>query len=444
MVPNASVQLFSLPRKDLIAQTTAGEDGAFRFPSVGPGEYILAPAAEGYLPPDPLLPLRVTVDDTNVQVEVPMTKAATIAGLAFDSSGEAMRGARVVLTPKVALAAQVDENGAYAIAAVPPGRYRVTIFPGAASTPFLPTRFPERLAIAAGDFRSGVDFLVDNAASTSVSGKVTGIPAAWKARSVSLTLLSDGLDEAPIAIVRSDSEGQFQFDKIPPGHYWLSAAGPTLRGGAFYSILGDDPRFALQQVVVGSEPVEDVDVPLQLGNTIDGLVKADQPDCLKGAAVMLETPDSVPVAVRPWSTVAAGGSFRIANVAPDRYRVIVERLKAGCYAMDSPAIPPGRDAHVEIRVSDHTGEINGRSRSVVAIAPLDASGDTRANEVQLARPDENGWFRFAQLPPGPYRLLKVSGERTSEYLDPLFWKEHEAESKALTLLPGLPAQVDLR
>ena len=117
--------LVSLTPADLLAVTNA--KGAFSFPSVSAGTYLLTASATGYASGSATI--TVTAGHTaNINLHlVSTTPGGAVQGMVKSSaSGKAVAGATVALGPGI-LATITDSTGYYAFPSVAPGAYTLTV-----------------------------------------------------------------------------------------------------------------------------------------------------------------------------------------------------------------------------------------------------------------------------------------------------------------------------
>jgi protocatechuate 3,4-dioxygenase beta subunit len=227
-------------------------DGEFVFPHLEPGSYRLGTNKLGYLPTPGVETLIILKEgETRENIDLTMTRGATLAGRVFDQSGQPLRnigvgalqvveGTRTRLVPSVATD-QTNELGEFRVQSLLPGRYvlvaNLTSGPiGAVADGVLDSLnyFPgtldlssaRTLEVARGATVGGLDFMLLTAPHFGVSGIVID----EFARPVSGAVVA--LDaEWPLFGGRkgssgTDADGRFRMNLLAPGDYRLTVTPP--------------------------------------------------------------------------------------------------------------------------------------------------------------------------------------------------------------------------
>jgi uncharacterized surface anchored protein len=161
--------------------------------------------------------------------------------------------------------------------------------------------------------------------------------------------------------------------------------------------------------------------------------------------------------------VSADGTFRLADLVPERYRVMaylkpfgyLKSVRSGGRELEGQTVNIDGSAELEVvvsaKVASVTGQVHldGGDRPAAGVSVVlipqekDRSGIRDAYEV--ATTDESGRFSIRGIVPGDYRAYawESLGARGSEYMDPEFIRPLESKGVAVTLSEGGSANLDL-
>jgi len=149
---HASVRMLETGDYKLIGSTTAAEDGAFSFPNLKAGTYVIEGAAPGYLTArydehtgyNTAIITGAGVDTESLVFK--LAHKASISGRVADQNGDPIRGANITvyrdsrdnILPAITRysSASTDDTGAYELIDLPPGRYFLSV----TATPWYATR----------------------------------------------------------------------------------------------------------------------------------------------------------------------------------------------------------------------------------------------------------------------------------------------------------------
>lgn len=207
-----------------------------------------------------------------------------------------------------------------------------------------------------------------------------------------------GLDGArPIAGLGSaDGEGRFTLEGIAPGRYALDASAPGYLPGSLEKLEA-----------AGGAEVDDLDVTLRRGATVEGTVYAPDGTPAAGATVRAlpaSGNDTGMLTFLPETRTDAEGHYRLGGLRPGRQSLAAEHPD---YARTAKAVEIGGE---ETRIDLHLGsswEVSGRAvdasgRGIAgARIELISAADASSHET-LSGPD--GGFRFAGIGAGNHRL----------------------------------------
>jgi hypothetical protein len=282
---------------------------------------------------------------------------------------------------------------------------------------------------------------------------------------------------------RVDQNGKVVFRGVRPGKYTIVAmtvpALPTMVvvNGFSKEPTGPPPVLTDAQklwgrvpVTVDGDPVMRVDVTLQPGKKVSGVLLFDMPQPPDISHTKMQVflqpapaPQQVYLNSTPEAEVAADGRFTVAGVSPGRYLV---RTSTG--GILRSAVSNGQDTldfALEVTVNGDvsdlvltmTGsatELNGvlsdnAGKPTPDYTILVASTDSRywtpgSRRVALTRPGLDGRYAFHSLPPGQYFIAAVVDLEQGLQDDPEFLKELAGAAVTVTINEGGKTTQDLR
>ncbi|HKW00755.1 MAG TPA: carboxypeptidase-like regulatory domain-containing protein [Vicinamibacterales bacterium] len=345
------------------------------------------------------------------------------------------------------------------------------------------------VTLGRGEVREGVDFPMQFVATSHIDGTIVdadGRPATAAIlnliakRSIPLLMPMGGNSS------RTDNSGKFSFAGVLPGDYTLVARAQTgpapARGG------GPSARpmlWAQQDLSVAGGDLNGLSLRLQPGLSISGRVAFDgtaapPPDLTRirvslgpaqngGTSVLLGDPQ-----------MNADGTFTFQGATPGRYRVGASVPQGpGAVAVGATAVAPAPtwwlksvvyngvdtlDSALEISNADLSGivitftdrptNLSGRLIDAAGRAATDywvvAFPSTRelwapnSRRIRTARPDIEGEFEIAGLPPGDYGLVALTDLDQADLSDPAFLEQLAAASVKIALADGEKKKQDLK
>ena len=395
-----------------------GEDGAFRFPDLLPGDaFELQVAKTGYLP---VSEHRVAAP-TREPLRIELRAAKTLEGRVLDADGGPVAGAQVIdLRANVAAfngsswrsvtngSSATDAEGRFTLGNLAPGRldlqvnargYPIRQVPGV----MIPDQGdPERLDIVLprGALLEG---RVAHEDGTPVAGaQLAAVPRAVERV---LGLWADGNATNGVA----DGDGRYQLQGLATGTYAVTASG------------GDGEQAAAEIEVTAGD--NHLDLTAKGGSEVSGAV--GDGDGLPVEEALLTLTDAVSHEAR-LVTSGADGSFRFPRVADGTYNLTAR--KTGYFgATTSPPLrvagQPLRGVWLQLRAAGATltGKLLGlpaARRPALRITALSTTpnDETGATAVPLAAEGFaglDGTYRVAGLAPGEWQVEAAtdSGER---------------------------------
>jgi len=284
-LPSAEIRV--MRGSEVMAELETNSDGRFELPDLPAGDYRLEVSKPNYqaatlkLPADPLI--------------VRLVRFGVISGHVLDADGKAVSSATVFAMRRQGDSgpwrpfapyerghqALVDENGEYRLFNLPPGQYAAEVTYGASKrvvsqtgqaqagalgsgVSYYPSNSEPRIfSVSGGEDYSDIDFSIAPGALYQVSGK---LDLETPKRGFWLALTSQAQPAFATAMTAANDDGSFHFSGIPPGSYWLSAAGPAQGRGAFGMEVDENSLFGRMPLEVGGD-VEGVTVGLQKGRS---------------------------------------------------------------------------------------------------------------------------------------------------------------------------------
>ena len=426
--------------------------GAYRFPSVGPGEYVVS------------VPSRMTQ----------MASAATGAGVRvgttlLQTSYEGLYGGSNVL-PAILPTTIRDDGRAVG--------YATTFYPTAAT---IAAATP--IAVRSGDDRAGVDIQLRPIVLTPVSGMVTGPAGPEPNLAVHLmpAYAAGTVMERThtTAVTTTATDGRFSFVGVPPGPYILKTwKNPQISVIARDPLPPDATLWRQMPISVGDSPMANLTVTLQPGTTVSGRVRfegsATPPMPLNlqtGISVAFEPMWPLAFAARLAARVSATYEFTTAGLPPGpAYANLPNNFTWGFrgWYFES-AVHAGQDltitplaleaqpiTDVVITFSDRRSEISGTVR--------DASGRPDAMASVVVFPaDYRPWIKHGLSPlatrvetvtqsgtfvvpmrPGEYLVAAVADAAVAGWPNPQAVETLAAVATRVTIARGETRQLELR
>ena len=365
---------------------------------------------------------------------------------------------------------------------------------GYASTYYPGTPNPaeaQRVALAVSQELASVDIQLQPVRLARISGSAVGSDG--KPMANAMVMLMPKMGEAmmfmPAGTSRTNKDGQFTINSVTPGDYSLqvqsmgamfSAAGNamsfavTMRdggGGTETPVQPQQREFAVASVNVAGEDISGMVVVGTRGAKASGMITFEGGLKPEGTNVMRVTAPSVDIDAGPM--VSFGGSnvqdtgafeidgligtrvFRAANLPKGWFlkRVTVNGEDVTDMGRE---FKPGEDVSgIEIELTNRTTSVNGtvtdgRAQPVkdytVVIFPEDQTKWALPMNrwTASARPDQEGRFRFSNLPPGAYHAIAVEYVASGEWADPEWLARAAKAATRVTLDEGSPKTLDLK
>jgi hypothetical protein len=461
----AQVLLRPADSKSALLYQVTDENGAFAFPQVAPGRYVITVQREGYLPlsagriGDYKMPPIFTVNpgQTIGSFIWRMTPSAVVSGkVKFDDAEPASnvtiqlyrayydRGRHGFAT---AASARTDDRGEYRVHGLEPGTYYVAALYQAPPRPagaqvetrkdalgnpvpelsYAVTFFPQvqRLSqavpvtVTPGAEVAGIDIFLTLVHTVHIRGRVLSALKGGVVVSPSVTLRINDADNtasvsAPVSVTL-DKDHNFDIDGVTAGPYLLIASAE--QDGV--SLSGRVP------INIGDSDVSGADIVVAPDTLWHGKIHLDDDDTAlpKGLTVSLEPRRPTVPATK--AEVGENGEFSLAFVPDETYDLYVlnapedsylksiriansERLAEGLEASVGGALQP-----LDVQLSSQGAQVVGRavtadpkvvaSGATVALIPNPPEG--RIQTYQTTHADEYGNFSLRGVAPGQYLVV---------------------------------------
>ena len=413
------VDLTGLPgTKAGTASIRAGERGAFAFPNVAPGWYILRCTRKGFVPAEvgqlrpgrPGMPFEVTPDSQSSFFQIRMRRLGAVTGTVEDENNVGIPDWPVHLytaaKPVRHIAeTKTDDRGNYRIGELEAGSYVVRSGPGQLEdeTPLRPTYYKYGTALENAEaVRVRVGETQPDVVMRPVKGRLIVLAGMFSSQTpASLTMITD----LGRRVVATSSGGAVPFDAaVSPGMVEFVAEGVRCGGYA---------RLAVEQYTQGIRiacgPLE----PASASWTVDNGRGVRQSLPLWMRRVDLDGTGPVQafrrVALTPghWEFQAqAGGDYCVRSITAAGSQV--ETKGDGWFGVDI-----GTAAQILVALSSRPGTVSGTVTSggkpVAGAAVYLELYDPEAAQPRLAlfegRCDAAGNYKFGGLAPGRYRVL---------------------------------------
>ena len=432
-------------------------------------------------------------------VLVRMRPHGSISGTIRDETGDPVVGipvtaylkmkslARTVLLPK-GLSPVTDDRGQYRINDLAPGSYFIcacddplqsldplflrlmgarasSLMDGDGSPRYSPVRFIQTLhpgspnpsaatpvGLTAGEDRAGVDIDLPSASTSRVSGRLEGVTLD-ASRDMVLMLVPNGdMDALGATMLKPSSvgvDGAFEFAAVPPGTYSFEAFPKDPMKGAWASV----------PIAVGNRDVTALVIPLKLGPSFSGYLDfkgtAPRPtaESLERSRVVLAPIDPTPrvmlsngaaIVIGQWASVGGDGAFKIDNLPPGRYQVIVPGLRPWS---EEDAIVTIGDQNIESVPVKMTSEDEG---GIEARLELDRYESPEGIKVMMFSADPAVWAdpirnsRYFSIQSSAASLLLFSGIRPGDYFVTREVIEGDWTPETLGRLAGRATRVTVR
>ncbi|MBZ5581969.1 MAG: carboxypeptidase-like regulatory domain-containing protein [Acidobacteriia bacterium] len=458
-------------------QALSAADGRFRIGNIAAGEYEVWVEAQGFVRqagPSAALSIELAEGQNRKDLAIRLVPLGAISGRVLDENGDPVAGVTLEArhysysrSSKILRSGgrgTTDSRGEYRVFDLPPDRwyleakktpaeltatgrvhsalpaevYGDTFFPNAA-------RAAETAGIelAPGADVGRIDIRLRRTRLFTIRGKVLDARTSEPAGGAQLDIGECAPEEDGGYLVNALRTGAFAITEMPPGRYCIVATAP-----------GDPPLYStLREVVVADRDVDDVVLRVEPTSTLRGvaLIEGGPLEKLKSGYVILDPIGGA--ASSASAPIGADGSFLLASVPPQAYRVRANRTAPGVYlksvrfgpqdaSEDGLIVVAPGGGGLSVVFGADTGAVEGTVETGgaaigslrVTLAP-EGRYARREDLIQTVEVESPGArFRLDNVAPGDYRIFAwgVPDEEFIEYpgLRQLF------ESKAVSITVG--------
>ncbi len=468
--------------------TSTDASGKFAMKDIEAGKYRLSVNRNGFVstsygarsPGRPGTTLSLLRGQSLKDVVFRLTPHAVVTGRIVDEDGEPVPNVRVQLMTyryqqgRKQLAyvggASTNDLGEYRMFSIAPGKYFVSATASnqtfglvqdrsAAPQPeedYVPTYYPgttdvataAQLDVPAGGQLQGIQFRLTKAHTVHVKGHVAyGIPGRQR---VMMYLMSRGPGMmGPMALrpTQADAKGDFDMRGVGPGSYSLTA------------VINDGSKTyqARAPVDVGSTNIERLNIVIGPGIEVVGHVTTEgsEPLDLSNVRVMLQQREIGGIMFGGFSPARLedGGSFKLQDVSPGLFNVMVTGLPAGSYVKSvrseqtdvlanglNTEVPP---APLDVLLSPNPAQVGGTVQNTdtgkpapgatVVLIPQEKERKEQQSYFKTVTSDQNGAFTFKDVVPGEYKGYAWEDVESGAYMDPDYMKPLDSKGEPLSL-----------
>ena len=473
--------------------TATDAQGRYEFADLPSGRYTLKASKTAYVTLEygqrrafeAGKPIELGDGVTLEKIDFSLPRGCVISGTVVDDLGEPVALARVAALRSsfeegkrklvaTGLDVQTNDLGQYRLFGLQPGTYfvgtRPTPGPSLDGYPFAPSYYPgtlnpaeaQRVVARLGQERGGIDFVQPQGRLARLSGVVID-SAGRPLTAASVSIVSPSTGYGLGAPVKPD--GSFAVQNIAPGDYVLIA---MLRGQR----VGDIEQTGLPMTVTGDD-IAGLVLQMTHGCRLQGRVVTDNGTApafrSAGARVdPLPVASDVPISIRnigtqgivkdDWSFEmdGIGGTmlFRISQL-PASY-MLKSVLLDGRDITDQPIDIKGTDdvTGLQVVITSHVTEVSGAALDAKGQPALDYTVVVFADDavrwkypsrfLATARPDQQGRFKIANLPPGRYLAVAVEYLDEDQWGDPDYLQALRPQATMFTLSAGEARTLDLK
>jgi hypothetical protein len=347
-------------------------------------------------------------------------------------------------------------NSAGRLSVYPTTYYPAALTAGAASL----------ITVRAGEERADISIKLQPAPAVRVSGRLitpSGAPPGPTIVRLIGASAADVADEGFETVVgMSDASGRFTLLGVPPGEYVLKTNDRFLSIRVRQGLAG---LWAQQPVSVGANDIDDLAVTMRAPLTVSGRVeyRGETPAPAAGQPGPRVVAFERPTGDRGFAVEIANGAFSIGATAG---QYIVRPMEISGWVVDSVTIDGknvtdqvidiAEDTTVMVTYTDKRSPVSGvvkDTRGVTSPGALALVFPTKperwigygANPRSLknAPTDQNGVYKFENLPAGEYFIVAISSAGAENWTDPKKLELLAREATKITVTAGESTTRDL-
>lgn len=365
------------------------------------------------------------------------------------------------------------------------------------------------ITLGSGEERDGIDLVVDYVVTARLSGHVFDLDGRPRSGvTVRLTgkaglSIADMIESLVGQGDRTDEDGAFTIDAVPPGEYTLTSQAKsasdapkpaaaeanlmTMMSGMFGRGGGAGSLYALETVVVAGQDLPNLELRLRQGIAVSGTVAFEgsamrpSPGAMQvtlGPAAQSSNPIEMAMSMMQGSSspVSSDLTFSVKGVVPGRYRATINlpgmmfgtampnatwtlksiRIGDGPDLADVPfEIEAGRDpSSVVVTLTDKPTVLSGKvldsagrpssAFPIIVFSTNPAHWSAGSRRVQQVRPSSDGSYRLAGLPAGEYYVGAVTTLDLEDLFEPAFLQQIVPIAFRITLAEGETRTQDLK
>lgn len=420
---------------------------------------------------EPIAGAQVTLNGGGVSTAVP----PGLEGVSFrnpDGPSQASPLPRPAPVPPVTTGA----DGKFAFKGLSFGNHRIA----ATANGFVTTAYGQSTPFGPGGAEVPADMRVRRQLQTyRITGRITGtaLPTNAQARLIYRGFQASGAIGTSGARDVDPATGRFDIQNVPPGEYEVEVqirVETANTQGASYESLMRDLQTRQAQVPSGRTPVRVTDADLD-----DVVVNLTPPltalgrFSVEGQSLPVSrdiqqmsisfTSSTTSAANDPVATaVAADGTFQVAGLRQDTYRVNLRGvpppslyLKSIQYGGEDILSKPLKfsgsgTGTFEVTFRSGAAQVSGvvtdaQSQPVrgIQVVLIPAQRD-RGDLYRTTQTDQNGRFSITRLTPGEYKLFSWEAIDSGAHYDPEYLKQYEQQGRAIIIADGSNNHVDVR
>ena len=467
--------------------------GRYQFTDLPAGRYTLTVSKSGYVTLqygqrrafESGKPIDLADAAVLDKVDVTLPKGGVISGTVMDDLGEPVALAHVTAFRSrfeqgkrklAAIGREVETNdlGQYRLFGLQPGTYfvgtRPTPGPSQDGYPFAPAYYPNTLNVAEaqpvtvrmGQEHGGINMVQPPGRLARLSGLVTDVSGRPVTNAYAAVV---GLSSGYMLNTPVKADGSFSLQNIPPGEYGLAAmiVGPT----------PGDIRQTMIPLTVTGEDLSGFVLQMTPGSHVSGRIVTEDgtPPASSAAGVRVDPfplESDVPVRIQNIGTqgiVKDDWTFEM-NGITGTMLFRTRQLPAG-YMLKSVLLD-GRDItdtpidikgsgdvdSLQVVITNRVTEVSGavsdakgqpvREYAVVVFADEAARWKWPSRFLATARPDQQGRFKIANLPPGRYLAVALDYLEEGQSEDPDYLETLRASATRFALADGETKTLDLK
>jgi protocatechuate 3,4-dioxygenase beta subunit len=478
---------------------TTDEQGRYEFTELRAGRYTINASKGGYAtasygqqrPSDPGTPLTLLDNQTVERVDMSLVRGSVITGRVVDEFGEPMPDVQVSVQRYMFVQGQrrlfpagggsSNDIGEFRLFGITPGQYYLSATwrpPNPAPntqpnpedrTTYAPWYFPgsdnvaqaQRITLTAGQEMTDVVFAMKPLRAARVIG--TAVTSDGRPMTGSVMVMSNGgfgFSMSANAPIRPD--GTFTVNGLSPGDY-------TLRAQSFNASTTESEG-GIAKITVNGEDITDLHIAGVKPSAARGRIVVDPaaaaalPSSLELMANSLEPAVGGTIGTRSgrvsddgtFEMKAGAGRARIVMInAPVGWAIRAVRVNGVDVTDTGIDFKPNEDVNdIDVELTNKLTSISGLVTNARGEAVKDywaiAFSQDRANWTGMSRyqgsgrPDQDGRFKIANVPPGPYFIVAIDHVETGEWNDPDFLDSVRSMATAISLNEGETKAVDMK